>query len=137
MTKHELNQLRYLKSEIELLKKQIGNTEIRTTKDSVKASQTSFPYIEYTAKIEGLDIQEYDRKIKRLQRKLKRRIGELMDAVEEAEEHIQSVDDSLTRQILSLRYVNGLPWEQVAACIGGGNTADSVRMACDRFLAKD
>lgn len=134
MDKKQLGQLRHLKTEIELLKKQIGSIETRTTSDSVQASQVDFPYIEYTAKIEGVDMQEYSRKLRRLQRKLNRKIDELMDAAEETEEYINSIDDSLTRQILFLRYVNGLTWEQVAASIGGGNTADSVRKVSERFL---
>ncbi|MEG1011026.1 MAG: hypothetical protein RSD27_11030 [Ruthenibacterium sp.] len=48
--------------------------------------------------------------------------------------YIATVEDSLTRQILTLRYVDGLSWTAVAAHIGGGNTADSVRMAHNRFL---
>ena len=38
-----------------------------------------------------------------------------------------SIDDSLLRQIFTYRFVNGLPWRQVAACIGGGNTEDGCR----------
>lgn len=137
MDGQKLSQLKYLKNEIKLLQEQINSIETHTTSDSVKASQTEWPYIEYTAKIEGIDTQEYNRRLRRLQRELNRRVEELMDLVEEAEEYIQSIDDSLTRQILSLRYVNGLPWELVAASIGGGNTADSVRMACNRFLDRN
>lgn len=33
-------------------------------------------------------------------------------------EFIDSVEDSRMRQILSLRYINGLPWRQVALMIG-------------------
>ena len=72
MDKHKLSQLRYLKSEIAMLKEQIGDIQVHTTSDSVKASQSSFPYIEYTAKIRGVDVQEYDRKLRRRQRRLDR-----------------------------------------------------------------
>ena len=137
MDKHKLSQLRYLKSEIAMLKEQIGDIQVHTTSDSVKASQSNFPYIEYTAKIRGADIQEYNRKLRRLQRKLNRRVEELMDLVEEIEEYINTIDDSLTRQILSLRYVNGLTWEQVAASIGGGNTAEGLRKRVQRFFQEN
>ena len=50
------------------------------------------------------------------------------------EEYISSIDDSLLRQIFTLRFVNGLPWEQVAESIGGGNKAESARQACYRYL---
>ena len=52
------------------------------------------------------------------------------------ERYIAGIDDSLLRQIFTYRFVNGLPWLQVAACIGGGNTADSVRVACNRYIEK-
>ena len=49
------------------------------------------------------------------------------------ERYITGIPDSLTRQIFTLRFVNGLSWCQVAVHIGG-NTEDSVRMICDRYL---
>ena len=52
------------------------------------------------------------------------------------ERYIADIDDSLLRQIFTYRFVNGLPWLQVAACIGGNNTADSVRVACNRYIEK-
>lgn len=53
------------------------------------------------------------------------------------ERYIADIPDSLTRQIFTLRFVNGLRWDQVAACIGGGNTADSCRMAVRRYLVRN
>ncbi|GHV36225.1 hypothetical protein FACS18949_15390 [Clostridia bacterium] len=40
------------------------------------------------------------------------------------------------RMILSLRYINGLTWQQISVSIGG-NTSDSIRMIHERFLAKN
>jgi len=51
--------------------------------------------------------------------------------------YINSVEDSLTRQILSLRYISGLSWVQVAFSVGGNNTTDGVRMIHNRFLEKN
>lgn len=50
--------------------------------------------------------------------------------------YIDGIGDSQMRMIMSLRYINGLSWRQVAFSIGGGNTEDSVRKAHDRFLRK-
>lgn len=50
------------------------------------------------------------------------------------ERYIAEVPDSLTRMILTLRFVNNLPWKQVAYSIGGGNTPDSVKKQCYRYL---
>lgn len=136
MDKKKLSQLRYLNKEIELLKEQIDNLDYNITTDTVKGSDTEYPYISRNIKITGVDIQDYERKAKRLKRKLSRRVEELLDLLEEINEYIKSIDDSLIRQIIILRYINGLTWDQVAAHIGGGNTADSVRMALNRFLER-
>lgn len=53
------------------------------------------------------------------------------------ERYIAGIEDSRLRQIFTCRFIGGLSWRQVAARIGGGNTADSVRMACNRYIEKD
>lgn len=50
--------------------------------------------------------------------------------------YINGIDDSLIRQIMDLRFINRLNWQQIAFSIGGGNTADGVRKACERYLEK-
>lgn len=132
MNKNQLRQLRHFKSEIRLLKQQIDNLESEIVTDRVRGSDVEHPYIEKTYIIRGL---AYDRrKIKRLKEKLQRRVDDLIDLVVEINEYIETIDDSLLRQIITLRHVNGLTWDQVAASIGGGNTADGVRMIHDRYL---
>jgi hypothetical protein len=134
MDKEQLKQLRYLKNEIKMLKEQIENLDYTITTDSVRGSSPYFPYTEHSIKITGVDTEDYNRKARRLKRKLSRRIEELIDLVEETNEYIENIDDSLIRQIISLRYINGLTWQQVAAHIGGNNTADSVRKVAERYL---
>ena len=48
--------------------------------------------------------------------------------------YIGAIDDSLIRQIMTLRHIELKSWVQVAIAVGGGNTADSVRMIHDRYL---
>ena len=50
------------------------------------------------------------------------------------ERYISNIPDSLTRQIFTRRFIDGLSWTQVAVSIGGGNTAGSVRVLCHRYL---
>lgn len=52
------------------------------------------------------------------------------------ERYIAGIPDSLTRQIFTLRFINGLTWYQVAMHIGG-NTEDSVKKVCYRYLDKE
>ncbi|MFU0784286.1 RNA polymerase subunit sigma-24 [Clostridium sp.] len=134
MDKQQLKQLKYLKSEIEAIKKEIESLDYVTVTDKVKGSSSHYPYVARNFTIEGIDYEGYENKVKRLQGKLQRRIDELIDMVEETNDYISNIDDSLVRQIISLRYVNGLTWAQVAASIGGNNTADSVRKVAERFL---
>lgn len=49
---------------------------------------------------------------------------------------LEQVDDTLVRSALHLRYVNGLPWLQVAYGIGGNTTEDGVKKMCYRYLQK-
>ena len=51
-------------------------------------------------------------------------------------QYINSIDDSYLRQVIFLRDISLLPWETVAAEMGGDNTADGMRMFYKRFLEK-
>ena len=55
----------------------------------------------------------------------------------EVREFIDTIEDSRTRIIFDLHFLCGMKWEAVARMIGGGNTKDSVRMACYRYLHID
>jgi len=46
---------------------------------------------------------------------------------------INTVDDSIMRQILTYRFVNGLTWQQVAECIGEYDES-YVRRKCNAYL---
>ena len=54
----------------------------------------------------------------------------------ELERDIQKVENSRIRRILRYRFGDGLSWMEVAACMGGRNTADSCRMALKNYLDK-
>ena len=49
-------------------------------------------------------------------------------------EWIDTIEDNRTKIIFSLRYLAGMKWADVAMCIGGGNSFDSVRMTVYRYL---
>lgn len=122
MNKNELSQLNSLNREIELIKRQIEDAELSVsygaTGDTVIGSSTCFPYTQHVIKVTGIDIQGYEKKVNRLKKLLTRRLEELMDKVEEINEFISSVEDSETRIILTLRYINNLSWQQIAFSIG-------------------
>lgn len=51
--------------------------------------------------------------------------------------YIASVDDSLTRMIMTLRFINGLSWRQVAYSVGGNNTDENVKKIAYRYINKN
>lgn len=130
--KEQLKEIGHLKTEIETIKMQIEDLENIVVSDKVKGSSSYYPYVARSFTIEGTDTN----RIERLQRRLQRKIDDLMDVVEETNKFIDGIEDSLTRQIISLKYINGLQWGQVAAEIGGNNSAESVRKISERFLEK-
>ena len=52
----------------------------------------------------------------------------------EINKFINSVEDSLTRQILYYRYGKCMTWKKVAYMTGGYNSEDNVRRIAERYL---
>jgi len=134
VTRQKLKQIRHLKREIELLEEQILNLEAGIVTDKVRGSLPHHPWIETTFHITGFDRKELSQKMEQLKRRLQRRVDDLIELRTEIIEFVEGIDDSLLRQVIILRHVNGLTWEQVAAEIGSGTTWNSLRMMHDRFL---
>lgn len=69
---------------------------------------------------------------------MRARVEFLMNETEqkrrEVERYINGIPEDQVRLIFRLRFLRGLSWGEVAAIIGGGNTKDSVRMVCYRYL---
>lgn len=134
MDKKQLSQLHHVSREIEILRDQINNMNHETVTDSVKGSDPYFPYVEHTMIISGVEVRGYDQKVTRLKKKLQRRIDELMDMAVEINEYIATIDNSEMRQILTLRYINNLTWQQVASHMGTAGDGSTERKKHDRFL---
>ena len=116
MTREELGKLRSIQKEIELIKKELNTITYVT--DKVTGSMVEHPYIFTSFKISGYDSEGYSVKVKRLERKLKRKLDELMDERARIEEYIESIDNATVRMILRLRYINGLGWNQIGNELG-------------------
>lgn len=65
-------------------------------------------------------------------------LGPLQAEVEESRPQVQTFIDEIAdvqlRTIMSLRFLKGMEWTEVAEIIGGGNTAAGVSMQCYRYL---
>ena len=128
MTLKELSQLSYLNQEIE--KDRLRIMELQDAAEKTTTSITGLP--SGTGKsdktgnnaIEIADLKEIiNANIERCWCELKR-----------LNNYIINIDDSLTRQIFTLRFIEGLTWRQVATKIGGGNTEGGIKNICYRFL---
>lgn len=129
MTKRELSQLYWLKKEIAQDKARLAELEAASSAASVQLTWTpggggaSDRVGMYAAEIAdlrsiiGANIRRCWREMRRLSR------------------YISTVEDSQMRQILTLRYIECLTWNQVADVIGTNENA--VKQAHSRFLRKD
>lgn len=50
------------------------------------------------------------------------------------EKYLRNIKDTQTRLIFILRFVDLKSWNDIAAKIGGGNTPDSVKKICYRYI---
>ena len=127
ITKRELSQLYYLNREIEEDKRKLE--ELRTAAAGGAAKITGMPHVGGA----GRSGENYAILIAEQEELIAAKTKQTIIEYNRLNRYIVSVDDSFMRQILSYRYINGYTWQQIAMRIGG-NTADSVRMAHNRFL---
>ena len=130
MTKKELKQIYNLNREVEMWQRELDKKQCR----SIVGSQviTGMPFGSGTSdRVADMacDIVETEMIIRG-------RLAEIQQQRKKIMEYINSIGDSLIRQIIFYRYVSCMEWWEVADSIGGNNTANGVRMACERFLTK-
>jgi glutathionyl-hydroquinone reductase len=128
LTKKELSQLYYLNREIEEQQRRLRELDYLAT--SCTSHITGMPNVTYWADKVGV----YAAEIADLKGLLDLNLKKCFYELNRLNRYIESVTDSQMRMILSLRYINGLSWEQVAASISSCISGESVRKAHDRFL---
>lgn len=131
MTIRELSQLYWLKREIQ-------EEQWRLDELMSKATSTVSTNSGDAGRPSGHSdkVGRYASAIADLQSTIGRRLDECVEERRRLEAYIASIDDSLLRQIFTLRFVDGLTWGKVARRIGGGNTSDSVRKQVYRYISK-
>lgn len=130
MTKKELLQYRYLLIEIKELENKIKNYEGKIVTDKVQSSQREFPYTQYELKIQGVEDSLY---IKKLREKLFYRIEKCKKLKVDIENFINNIEDSRTRLVFQLRYVEGKSWAYISRQLGSSNESYA-RMIHNRYL---
>lgn len=129
VTKKELSQLYWINREIEREKRRLEELEVAATSSTAKI--TGLPHVTGAHdKIGDMAILIAEQR-DLVELKIRQSIIEY----NRISRYIASVDDSYIRQAMTLRYIDGLPWMQVAAKMGGNNAADGCRKAVDRYLS--
>jgi len=125
-SKEQLSQLRFLKRELSMLEERI--VAITSCVERATSVLSAMPRGDGASRTIDLRDELIDLKSLLLHRKI-------FCCAEEVrlELFISTIDDSFLRLVFSMRYIDGLTWIQIAHRIGN-NTADSIRMAHDRFL---
>lgn len=130
MTKKELSQLYWINREIQKEKERLAELEAAATNTAAKIS--GLPHVSGISDKTAIAAQIADCKAI-----IEAKINLSVVEYNKLNRYIASIDDSYIRQILRQRYILGYSWTKVAYQIGGGNTADSVRMAHNRFLSSE
>lgn len=112
MTKKELSQLYYLNREIEEQQRRLQELEELAT--SCTAHITGMPHGSGVAD----KIGKYAAEIADLRGLLDLNLKKCFYELNRLNRYIASIEESQMRMILSLRYINGLPWQQIAFNIG-------------------
>ena len=129
MTLKELSQLYLLKKEISIDKERIK--ELRA-----QAELPTFRRGEQLSKgAPESTVERISAKIIDLERDINIKTERCLDEQKRLENYISSIDDSLTRTIFTLRFVNGYSWVKVAHSTKG-NSSESVKKICYRYLHK-
>lgn len=130
MTKEQLGQYRCLCLEIKELENRLNNLKTQEVTDKVLASASDFPYNQYELKIKGYEDDKY---IEKIRVRLIRRIRRCKKLRLEIEEFIDGIEDSRTRLVFQLRYIEGKSWVYISRQLGSSNESYA-RMIHNRFL---
>lgn len=159
MTVKELSKLYHLNREIELNKRQLDRLEADCDADErllrelrATMGDCSAPPLSDMPKAHGVSspVENTVMRIGQLEGNIARKRSAVLNMRvtistrqtlcllerERLEAYIDGIDDSLLRQMFTLRFVNGLPWEQVAFALWGKSVGETARQLCYRYLKR-
>lgn len=133
MTKRRLEQYSSIKAEIKELKEEIKKREARRLTDTVTGSSPEYPFTKHTVTIEGVD---YGSGL--LTRRLKEKEYLLDEERIYIEKWLDTVEDSLIRIIIRMKYIECKSWPQVSFKLAQEHNLhyapDTLRMKVERFM---
>jgi len=137
--KNTLNQYTDIQQEIKELEHRIQrlrNKRNDRLTDTAVGSSPEFPYNERIYTISGFNLEDSNEKLDRLEQLLKKRIQKCEDMKEEIEKFIDNIEDSRTRRVFTLRYIEGLTWLQIARRIERYDESYPRKIIHDKYLNK-
>lgn len=135
-TKELLKQYNDLQKEIKELEQRIErvkNKSIQVVSDTVKGSPY-FPYNERVFKVTGIEEDKKEQQLEKLNRILWKRKAKCEEFKLQIEEFINTIPDSRTRRVFSLRYIDGLNWLQIARRIERYDESYPRKIVHDKYL---
>ena len=119
MTKRDFKQFTRLPQEREYYIKRVERLEkslenVPTVKTKVQSSQKEFPYVETHVTVDAPEPVRYTSIMKDITR-TKKRLRNIENRLDKLTGMIESVEDSRTRQILTMRYIDGEKLKTVSA----------------------
>ena len=127
MTKSDLEQIYYLNRELKMWETELERVRCKSLVGSPLPGNSHGS---------GVSDKVADRaeRIIELENRIIAKRDEIQRLRDEAVAYIESIQDSLTRQIIYYRCVSLMSWRRVAYEVGGNNTPDGVRMIYNRFM---
>lgn len=141
VNKQVLKQYTSLKAEAEEVRRRISDLEEQTKRiekgglvvDKVMGGNGgNQPF-----RIEGFPYPEYSRKKTLLiarKHTLEMLEADIDNKLNEVHEFLSTIEDSITRRIVTYRVVDGLTWEEVAMRMGGSNNENNVKKTYQRYI---
>lgn len=126
MTKRELNQLRDLRREIRQDAERLAELETRATR--ITQTLSGMP----AGAGDGKKLEREAAAIADLRSLIEEKESRCREQLVRLEKYIQSIPDSLTRQIFTMRFVQGKSWRRIA--IDTRNSEENVRQICHRYI---
>ncbi len=144
---HLLSQINSINVEIKDLRKRlekIENKETKNVQDSVKGSSSTYPYIQHTCVISGVENNIKDKRTKNKYKKIiKRKEQKLGKLLIQMEYQLNSIENSEIRQMLRFRYQDNMTNNEIAQKMNQikeykkDYTEDGIRMQLKRFFEKN
>ena len=131
MTKEELKQIHHLNNEIRMWQKELETLQCKSL--ALGQQLTGMP-----GGSRGISdkVGELACNIRDMEVVIQGKLTEIQFQRKKIMEYINTVPDSMMRQIIYYRNVSCMSWNQIANEIGGGNNSDSIRKSYDRFFMK-